>query len=108
MDLITLTPTTRHAEPVAEPAPSFEWVGAASITGRTRVYGGTSEPVVANGAVRVSLTMPDFARVRSGKRWHLQLPTELDRTEIWLGLGAVVSVIAVVLGLLLLHPFGGH
>jgi hypothetical protein len=109
MDLITLEPTTSPAEPAAAPAPSFEWVGAASITGRTRVYGGTSKPVVANGAARVSMTMPDFTRVRSGERWHFQLPAELDRTEIWLGLGALVSVMAVVLGLLLLHPFGaGH
>jgi hypothetical protein len=108
MDLITLEPVARPAEPsVADP--SFEWVGAAAITGRTRVYGGTVKPEVADGAVRVSLSMPDFARLQSGSRWNLRLPSQLDRPEIWLGLGAVLSVVVVVLGILLLHPFGaGH
>src|SRR4029077_8005840 len=65
MDLITLEPLAKPAEPTAAPAPTFEWVGGAAIPGRTRVYGGTLKPEVADGAVHVSLTMPDFARLRS-------------------------------------------
>jgi hypothetical protein len=105
MDLITIQPTTKPRE--VAPATTLDWVGASAITGRTRVYGGTVRPEVSSGSLHVSMTMPDFAPLYSGGRSRWQLPKELDRQGVWLGLGVLIAVITVALGLLLVHPFGG-